>query len=137
MQTSPIIFLVLALLLSGCDTLAVIHGQDTDNPVTADATAAGPELCGLPPGNSTAAAPLTDENLIREIQARLILMGYELGQIDGVYGKKTEKGIRAYQEDHQLLTDGWPSPELLEHLKYTQQLSGADIIGKVKKYASQ
>jgi hypothetical protein len=54
---------------------------------------------------------------IAEIQARLILLGYSAGQIDGVAGANTQKAIRAYQAEHKLLTDGRPSTELLQHIK--------------------
>ncbi len=55
--------------------------------------------------------------VIKEIQARLILLGYPAGDIDGVVGNNTRGAIKAYQADHQLLTDGRPSPELLAHIK--------------------
>ena len=80
-------------------------------------------------------ARTTDLDLIKEIQARLILQGYDTGHIDGIYGKKTELGIRAYQADYHLLTDGRPSPELLEHLKNTQQKTGIDVLKTNLNYA--
>jgi peptidoglycan hydrolase-like protein with peptidoglycan-binding domain len=54
---------------------------------------------------------------IKEIQARLVLLGYTAGAIDGVVGDNTRNAIKAYQADHQLLTDGRPSTELLAHIK--------------------
>jgi hypothetical protein len=56
---------------------------------------------------------------IKEIQARLILLGYTAGRVDGILGENTENAIRAYQAAHKLLTDGRPSPELLAHIKQT------------------
>lgn len=55
--------------------------------------------------------------VIKEIQARLVLLGYPVGEIDGVVGYLTRNAIKAYQADHQLLRDGRPSTELLAHIK--------------------
>lgn len=54
---------------------------------------------------------------IKEIQARLILLGYPAGEIDGVAGGTTRNAIKAYQLEHRLLTDGRPSTELLLHIR--------------------
>lgn len=62
---------------------------------------------------------------IKEIQARLILLGYTAGQVDGIAGENTQSAIRAYQAAHKLLTDGRPSPELLVHIK---QHAGNSVI---------
>jgi len=68
-------------------------------------------------GVQTPVAIFASKKEIEEIQARLIMLGYPVGEIDGVVGPATQKAIKAYQADHKLLTDGRPSPELLQHIQ--------------------
>jgi len=63
---------------------------------------------------------------IEEIQARLILLGYPTGGIDGIFGKNTSKAIKEYQADQNLLTDGRPSTELLVHIRKSAISNTAD-----------
>ncbi|MFZ1575380.1 MAG: peptidoglycan-binding protein [Chromatiaceae bacterium] len=56
-----------------------------------------------------------DDN--RRIQQALTDLGYSPGPIDGLPGEETKTAIRRYQEDHNLLTTGSPSLELLEHME--------------------
>lgn len=119
------------LLLSACETLPVSPVSADDHEPTAAA-----DQCSVRQKNHDNAMT-ADLDLVKEIQARLILLGYNAGEIDGIYGTKTEHGIRAYQADYHLLTDGQPSPELLEHMKNTQRTSGIEIMKTNLKYAGQ
>lgn len=132
MRTLITLSIYFALLLSGCETIPVSRV-----PVADDEATAMTDQCSGWPENPVQATGEAGLYLIKEIQARLILQGYDTGQIDGIYGKKTELGIRAYQTDYHLLTDGRPSPELLEHLKNTQRFSGIDVIKNNLNYAGQ
>lgn len=72
---------------------------------------------------------------IKEIQARLILLGYPAGEIDGVVGENTRNAIRSYQAVHKLLTDGRPSTELLIHIKGSidkHEISESGITGMAR-----
>ncbi|MBW1900570.1 MAG: peptidoglycan-binding protein [Deltaproteobacteria bacterium] len=40
-----------------------------------------------------------------------------MGKIDGKYGSKTAKAIKAFQKEHQLKVDGKLSESLLERVK--------------------
>jgi len=57
----------------------------------------------------------------RGIQVRLLGLGYDCGQIDGVIGSKTKEAIKQFQTDHGLDVDGIAGPEIQEIL--------ADIFG--------
>jgi len=52
----------------------------------------------------------------KRIQARLTAAGYDAGTPDGVFGKKTEAAIRAYQQANGMAVTGEPSRELLQRL---------------------
>ena len=56
------------------------------------------------------------QNVVRELQKRLKELGFEPGPIDGLYGPKTEKAIRAYQKSHGLVQTGRISTRLLNSL---------------------
>ncbi len=53
---------------------------------------------------------------IKEIQKRLIALGYDCGKADGIQGIKTIAAIRKFQGDHQLLADGIVGPQTWKHL---------------------
>ncbi len=53
----------------------------------------------------------------REIQARLNAKGFHVGEVDGKIGGGTIDGIKAYQMAMGLVPDGYPSDELLKHLR--------------------
>ena len=45
--------------------------------------------------------------------------------VDGVVGNRTRQAIASYQRDAGLKVDGEVSTELIEHLRYTQQIAAA------------
>ncbi|MCV2881725.1 lytic murein transglycosylase [Actibacterium sp. XHP0104] len=53
----------------------------------------------------------------KEMQRRLTRMGYLDDKIDGIIGPNTINAIRAFQEARGITPDGYPSQELLKHLK--------------------
>lgn len=50
---------------------------------------------------------------VRNIQTRLIKWGYMSGSADGVYGEKTEAGVKKFQKNHGLTADGIAGPATL------------------------
>src|SRR5262249_44605838 len=56
---------------------------------------------------------------IADLQWQLAVHGYDPGASDGSVGPRTQGAIQQYQADAGLPVDGQPSPELLEHLQYT------------------
>lgn len=132
METPIKILIILTLLLSGCETLPVSHAPVFDNE-----TVASTDQCSGTREDRISPTSFLAVDLIKEIQARLILLGYTTGQIDGIYGKKTQQGIRTYQAENHLLIDGRPTPELLEHIINTQRTSGVDLSGITQQVARQ
>lgn len=61
--------------------------------------------------------PMLDGDDVRELQARLIELGYlESKQDDGVFGKKTRDAVVQFQRSNALKTDGRVGPKTLEKL---------------------
>ncbi len=59
---------------------------------------------------------------VKEIQARLIKLGYELEKIDGKIGSNTRRQVGAYQKKNRLKIDCWPTAAVLSHLRSTAAL---------------
>lgn len=53
---------------------------------------------------------------VREIQTRLKAWGYYSGSVDGVYGSRTEKAVRYFQQKNGLAADGQAGPLTLAAL---------------------
>ena len=59
--------------------------------------------------------PLSRTN-IKQIQHRLNQLGFDAGGSDGLPGPRTKAAIRAFQTQHALAPDGYPSPFLMDFL---------------------
>jgi N-acetylmuramoyl-L-alanine amidase len=62
---------------------------------------------------------------VTNLQDRLHELGYDAGPVDGVFGSETERGLRAFQRDYGLTSDGTCGPATLRALR---QL-GRKVIG--------
>jgi len=62
---------------------------------------------------------------VEEVQRGLLATGNYKGMVDGVAGKNTRLAIAAYQRTAGLRINGEVSNELIEHLRYTQQVAAA------------
>jgi peptidoglycan hydrolase-like protein with peptidoglycan-binding domain len=49
-------------------------------------------------------------NPVRRAQKRLTLAGYDTGGVDGIFGAKTESGVKTFQGDQGLAVDGIVGP---------------------------
>ena len=54
--------------------------------------------------------------LVRRIQAGLARLGYQIGTVDGIFGKKTEIAIKSYQMKNGLVADGRATQALLKKI---------------------
>lgn len=54
---------------------------------------------------------------VREMQAKLVQLGYVLGPLDGKFGPKTESAVRKFQQDHGLKVDGIAGPKTISEIK--------------------
>lgn len=73
----------------------------------------------------TATIVLKYDPRVEEVQRALLATGNYRGMVDGVAGKNTRMAIAAYQKSAGLRVNGEVSNELIEHLRYTQQLAAA------------
>ena len=55
---------------------------------------------------------------LAHIQLHLTTLGFNVGPIDGILGRKTTQSIMAFQKSQQLKEDGKSSAQLLEKLKF-------------------
>jgi peptidoglycan hydrolase-like protein with peptidoglycan-binding domain len=62
---------------------------------------------------------------VEEVQRALLATGNYRGMVDGVAGKNTRMAIATYQKSAGLRVNGEVSNELIEHLRYTQQVAAA------------
>lgn len=79
----------------------------------------------IPEGGKT--IQLKYDPVIEGVQRQLFASGYYKGAIDGVLGKKTRSAIQAYQGAVGLEITGEPSPDLIEHIKFTREVSQAAL----------
>ncbi|MEU8000643.1 N-acetylmuramoyl-L-alanine amidase [Catellatospora sp. NPDC049111] len=54
---------------------------------------------------------------VRQLQERLLEMGYDVGRTDGVYGPRTARGLSAFQREMGLTPDGTCGPQTLHMLR--------------------
>jgi N-acetylmuramoyl-L-alanine amidase len=54
---------------------------------------------------------------VTNLQDRLHELGYDAGPVDGVFGPDTERGLRAFQRDYGLTSDGTCGPATLRALR--------------------
>lgn len=52
-----------------------------------------------------------DRPTLRRVQQTLKALGYEVGVVDGLYGRNTRLALEAYQQDEQLAVTGLPDPD--------------------------
>lgn len=50
-------------------------------------------------------------------QRRASMLGYHVGQVDGILGAKTDRGVLSFQADNTLVTDGIAGPKTNNALK--------------------
>lgn len=116
-------------------------GDETYRAITAAKFRLGDRLLSL------ASHPYVGDD-VAALQDRLMELGFDTGRIDGVFGPRTERALRAFQREYGLLADGSCGPATLralrqlgrlviggrpQHLRESEQLhrAGASLAGKV------
>jgi peptidoglycan hydrolase-like protein with peptidoglycan-binding domain len=54
---------------------------------------------------------------VAELQRRLQSLGYNVGPIDGIFGRQTERAVRQFQRDNNLVPDGVVGPRTIAVLE--------------------
>lgn len=63
---------------------------------------------------------------VRDLQSRLLKLGYATGPLDGIFGSRTEKAVSAFQADHGLKVDGLAGTQTVkEMLRLTGESTNA------------
>lgn len=65
--------------------------------------------------------------LIEDTQRQLMAAGYYKGIVDGVLGRKTRNAIAEYQKASGLDVTGEPTADLIEHIRFTREVSEASL----------
>lgn len=80
------------------------------------------DLYGTPRSRRTNRHGTPRSGLVYDTQVALEYLGYSPGPLDGVYGPGTAEAIRQYESANQLSVTGRPSRQLLEHMRYGDEL---------------
>ncbi|PSL17697.1 peptidoglycan-binding domain-containing protein [Shimia abyssi] len=62
--------------------------------------------------------PMTQGQIVRDLQNRLVALGYDVGTVDGVFGTATETAILWLQYDNQMDQTGFVDRDTAEHLGF-------------------
>jgi spore cortex-lytic enzyme len=54
---------------------------------------------------------------VRDMQSRLISLGYVIGPLDGIFGPKTQKGVKLFQKEHGIKETGVAGTATINELK--------------------
>lgn len=73
-------------------------------------------LSHIATGHDAEHEPLS-RNETEEMQQLLNRLGFDAGSEDGLLGPRTRAAIRAFQKEHSLPPDGYPTPALLKRLR--------------------
>lgn len=70
-------------------------------------------------------SPMMRGDDVREMQERMNALGYSCGNADGIFGKKTEDGVKKLQEAADIAVDGIFGPMSLKALKAAESVGTA------------
>lgn len=71
---------------------------------------------------------------VKDLQKRLTQIGYQLGKVDGIYGKSTKAAVERFQKNRGLKVDGLAGPKTIKELK---RLTGESTTASGKKIGSK
>jgi hypothetical protein len=72
-------------------------------------------------------APPMQGPAVEELQRRLSEQGYDVGEIDGIFGKRTDAAVRAFQQSREMMVDGIVGPATWSALRF-------DPLNSTKKF---
>ena len=101
---------------AGEKTQKLLYGGKAKEAATAKPTAT-PKATAAPASESALLKQGSSGTDVKELQAKLIELGYLSGKADGVYGAKTVAAVKAYQKANKLSADGVAGEKTLNSLK--------------------
>lgn len=121
-----------AWVLTGLMSLAIagnafFNQPDTGRAQLADIGGSSRMEVDAPDQNGGRTIQLKYDPVVENVQRELAAAGYYKGPIDGVIGRKTRQAIAAYQEAVGIEPDGKPTADLVEHIKFTREVSEASL----------
>lgn len=57
-----------------------------------------------------------DQNTVRQVQQQLQQQGYEVGQVDGIWGQKSRQALMNFQRDQNMQATGRPDQQTMAAL---------------------
>ena len=63
---------------------------------------------------------------VKKLQQTLKDSGYDVGNVDGIYGQKTKEAVEKYQKDNGLKVDGIAGAETLSKLGISANVTNSD-----------
>lgn len=78
---------------------------------TTPAEPAATETFQIDVPSSTPIGRTSPPKTIRQLQTALAMLGYKVGEPDGIFGTKTEKAVIAFQKKKKLAADGLVGPQ--------------------------
>lgn len=79
------------------------------------------------PTGSGRTIQLKYDPVVETVQRELAATGYYKGMVDGVSGRKTRQAIEDYQRSVGLEVNGQPSQDLVDHIRFTREVSEASL----------
>jgi len=73
---------------------------------------------------------------VKELQARLKELGFDPGDIDGIFGTSTTSAVTAFQRDRSFFADGIAGPQTFNSLKLPTTSPGAQKPDRTKVFVS-
>ena len=93
------------------------RGKPTTQKIVAARSEKGEEITKSIPPSAQPAPALTGPELVKAIQAELHARRLYAGKVDGAFGPRTARAIRAFERDERLPETGKPSETLLRLLR--------------------
>jgi peptidoglycan hydrolase-like protein with peptidoglycan-binding domain len=87
------------------DTGAIATTEAVTETAPPPETASG-EVFQIEVPKSAPIGPTSPPKVVRQLQRALAMLGYKVGEPDGIYGDRTRKAVISFQKKHKLEADG-------------------------------
>lgn len=80
------------------------------------ALAAGEQRSGIQGQQQSGGSAQLDQNTVRQVQQQLQQQGYDVGQVDGVWGPQSQQALASFQRDQNIQATGRPDQQTMAAL---------------------